>query len=96
MPYISGYNRKLVEKKLNKGHVELTCGELNYAITKLFHEWLKDRGGVNYDNINTLIGTLECAKLELYRMVAAPYENKKRMENGSVSDLDAKSLEDVR
>jgi len=31
---------------------------------------------------------LECAKLELYRMIAAPYEDTKIKENGSVSDLD--------
>ena len=31
-----------------------------------------------------LIGVLECAKLELYRRVAAPYEDDKIDENGDV------------
>ena len=30
------------------------------------------------------MGALECAKLELYRRVAAPYEDVKIMENGDV------------
>jgi len=32
------------------------------------------------------IGALECAKLELYRRVAAPYEDTKIAENGDVYD----------
>ena len=39
---------------------------------------------VRYSKINALIGVLECAKLELYRRVAAPYENDKIDENGDV------------
>jgi hypothetical protein len=31
---------------------------------------------MRYHHINTAIGALECAKLELYRRVAAPYEDK--------------------
>jgi len=34
--------------------------------------------------INAIIGALECAKLELYRRVAAPYEDDKIAENGDV------------
>jgi len=30
------------------------------------------------------VGVLECAKMELYRRVAAPYEDKKKEENGDV------------
>ena len=35
-------------------------------------------------NLNAIIGALECAKLELYRRVAAPYEDDKIIENGDV------------
>ena len=38
----------------------------------------------NYADINSAIGVLECAKLELYRRQAAPYEDKKIEENGEV------------
>jgi hypothetical protein len=39
---------------------------------------------------------LECAKLELYRMIAAPYEDKKRLANGPVSELDDDSKKRMR
>ena len=83
MPYIDPENRDAV----NKDCFPEDAGELNYVITKLCHEYLEHHG-VNYRNINTVVGVLECAKLELYRQVAAPYEDKKKSENGSVSELD--------
>lgn len=58
-------------------------GELNYAITVLCRDYL-GLGGVNYTNINTVIGVLECAKQEFYRRVAVPYEDQKIKENGDV------------
>ena len=39
---------------------------------------------VRYSDLNEIIGMLECCKHEFYRMVAAPYENIKLLENGSV------------
>lgn len=71
-------------------------GILNYAISKLLHMHIQFQGGPNYRLLNELIGMLDCAKLELYRQLAAPYEDKKKRENGSVSNLDALSMEDVR
>jgi hypothetical protein len=59
------------------------AGVLNYCITALFNEVLKTRG-LNYSNVNELIGVLECAKLELYRRVASPYEDEKIQSNGDV------------
>lgn len=70
-------------------------GELNYLITRLCHQYIQEKG-LKYKNINEVIGVLECAKLELYRMIAAPYEDKKKRENGAISELDKKTLEDVR
>jgi hypothetical protein len=61
-----------------------TAGELNYAITRLVDDYLKARGDLRYAHINEVIGALECAKLELYRRVAAPYEDGKRHETGDV------------
>jgi hypothetical protein len=87
MPYI---NKKERERLAIEG-VALcevgTPGQLNYVITKIIHNHIK-QCGLRYDTINTVIGVLECAKLELYRMIAAPYENQKHSENGSVSELD--------
>jgi len=39
---------------------------------------------LRYQNINDLLGALEGAKLELYRRVAAPYEDEKVESNGDV------------
>ena len=84
MPYIEPHERE--------GLVVLvtptTPGQLNYAITKLCHQWIRARG-TTYGHINEAIGVLECAKLELYRMAAAPYEDLKRAQNGPVSTLDS-------
>jgi hypothetical protein len=39
---------------------------------------------VRYANVNEMIGALECCKLELYRILIAPYEDVKIDENGGV------------
>ena len=88
MPYIQDYRRKLFEQILIEFEganqlFNMDVGDLNYIITKMLHIHLK-KEGKNYNNINSLIGVLECAKMELYRKVAAPYENKKIKENGDV------------
>jgi hypothetical protein len=41
-------------------------------------------GRLRYAHLNEAIGVLECAKLELYRRVAAPYEDEKITESGDV------------
>lgn len=58
-------------------------GEMNYAITEMMKNYL-ERKGVSYTNMNEVIGVLECAKLELYRRMTAPYEDVKIKENGDV------------
>lgn len=59
-------------------------GELNYAITMLIKKYFERPGKGNYQAINDIVGALEGAKLEFYRRVAAPYEDKKIAENGDV------------
>lgn len=58
-------------------------GVLNYQITVLVDNFIRAHG-LNYNNINSVMGALEGAKLEFYRRVAVPYENKKIEENGDV------------
>lgn len=79
MPYIS----KAVKASLKDGRKPTVAGELNFTITTAVDSYLVTRG-VSYTSINEAIGALECAKLELYRRVAAPYEELKRAENGEV------------
>lgn len=79
MPYIDPYVRPEIDSGKT---LPMTAGELNYAITTEVDAYLN--GAVNYDAINEVIGVLECAKLELYRRVAAPYEDTKIEANGDV------------
>jgi hypothetical protein len=80
MPYITADARA----RLEAGGKPETAGELNYAITRLVDAYLSRSGEFRYANLNEVIGALECAKLELYRRVAAPYEDHKRAESGDV------------
>jgi hypothetical protein len=77
-------------KNLFIGNAPPKPGELNYIITTLVHSYI-ERKGLCYTTLNEAIGVLECAKLELYRMVVAPYENGKQSENGPISELDGDS-----
>lgn len=65
-----------------EGQVPRTAGELNYHLTVQILDYLGDRP--NYQKYNEVIGVLECAKLELYRRMVAPYEDGKRLTNGDV------------
>jgi hypothetical protein len=83
MPYIIKEDRWPLE------HLIIQLGDrindpakLNYVISCLAHK-LARRGG-NYSAYNAVIGALECAKLEMYRRLVAPYEDKKIIENGDL------------
>lgn len=58
-------------------------GKLNYIVSAVIANILKEQG-TSYTLVNNLVGVLECAKLELYRRVAAPYEDTKMAESGDV------------
>lgn len=85
MPYIVQANRDAIDE----GDRATGPGELNYKITKAIVDYIDpagegNRAKINYALINEVIGVLECAKLELYRRVAAPYESTKLALNGDV------------
>lgn len=79
MPYIPTDERA----GINATGQLLSSGQLNYMLTQVVNEYIAQHG-LNYRTINDVIGALEGAKLELYRRVAAPYEDKKIQENGDV------------
>jgi len=84
MPYIVPERRKLYDPhivELSKDIIQ--SGELNYVITRLCHSFLEYHG-IRYDTLNTIIGVLECAKLEAYRRIASGYEDGKALSNGDV------------
>jgi hypothetical protein len=87
MPYIKQGKRKELNPLIEQLADEVTCeGDLNYIITSLVHFEISSKGK-NYQNLNNLIGMLECTKLELYRMIVGPYEDIKIRENGDIDIL---------
>jgi len=86
MPYILKEDRARLDTAIdnlaNLIKPEQRAGELNYIINRLM---LKLVGQAKYADINELMGALECAKIEFYRRKAAPYEDKKAVENGDLN-----------
>lgn len=79
MPYVKPADRDL----LDDGMPPESAGQLNYIITRLCDEYIVSHG-LSYTSVNEVMGVLECAKLELYRRIIAPYEDDKLDENGDV------------
>jgi hypothetical protein len=88
MPYIAKKNRLKFEEPLHElvENIE-TDGDLNYCVSMLMHQILRKRG-IQYQNMNNIMGAIDCAKMEFYRTVASPYEDMKKNENGNISELD--------
>ena len=83
MPYLREERRtELLKEELAKVFPE-TPGDLNYCFTYLSLNFLSKKE-ISYQAYNDCIGALEAAKLELYRRLTAPYEDKKIKENGDV------------
>lgn len=85
MPYIKQTRREELLSKMGSllSIKDLNQGDLNYIISKLSHTYLHNKG-CNYATCNDIIGVLECAKLEFYRKIVSPYEDKKILENGDI------------
>jgi hypothetical protein len=87
MPYIKRERRnEFYDVQAGALRVGITdAGELNYIITQMVRRFLASEGTPpRYADFNAAIGALECCKLELYRRMIAPYEDKKIAENGDV------------
>jgi hypothetical protein len=80
MPYIEQERRNAILA----GAKPQNAGELNFAITVVVDNYLQEKGGIRYGHLNEVVGAMECAKLELYRRLAAPYEDTKIREAGDV------------
>ena len=95
MPYIKTSTRenldtdinKLVQKIIDQGE-DGVCGNLNYVITRIIAASLALDTDPRYSKINGAIGVLECAKQELYRRIASPYEDTKIYQNGDVTEFE--------
>ena len=89
MPYVENKHRDQAwEDFIQEGYIP-NAGTLNFLITTLCDEYLSGDTAApfNYGQINTVIGVLECAKHELYRRIAVPYEDYKRQKNGDVYSM---------
>lgn len=88
MPYIDPDDRAALDPG---GEREaMTPGELNFQLTGLIDGYLA--GNLNYQAINDVVGALECAKLEVYRRIAAPYEDQKIVLNGDVYETKVRPI----
>ena len=87
MPYIDKNSRKHIDKELNALIKKLKTipadkvdGNINYCISNI----LKELYPPSYFNYNRMMGVIGCVQQEIYRRLAAPYEDKKIKENGDV------------
>ena len=88
MPYIPEKDRESLDYAIFDITARIlaeegTAGRMNYCISSMINMMIEKKG-LSYSNLNEIIGALECIKMELYRRVAAPYEDLKIQENGDV------------
>ena len=87
MPYITMNSRARYDEPLSALTDTIDDntpgGDINYIITSVLAAWI-ERRGLKYAALAEAVGVVETAKLELYRRVAAPYEDGKIAENGDV------------
>ena len=99
MPYIKQERRKALDTEIDqlflkvkytdwsneeKNTFDKLKGEYNYIFYTLILKAIQEYG-VNYSNLQDMIGTLECCKQELYRKEIIDYENIKEKENGPIN-----------
>ncbi|MDE2107521.1 MAG: hypothetical protein KGL39_60570, partial [Patescibacteria group bacterium] len=82
MPYI----RQEQRDALLAGDRAQSPGELTYVLTVFMHDYVK-RHGLRFETLNAVVGAVESAKREFQRMVVDPYEEGKRLANGSIGIL---------
>lgn len=91
MPYIKEDYRNDLDAAINDLASRLAHfpeyeieGALNYTITSLLDNIKPLRSDWRYKYINRVLGTLEAVKLEFYRRLAGPYEDKAITKNGDL------------
>lgn len=85
MPYIKQEDRDKLDPTIDK-LIELIednhrPGWINYTINRLLLGLERDG---SYNDLNELVGAIECAKLEYYRRRLGPKEDKSIEENGDL------------
>jgi len=90
MPYIDKEDRSRLDdvvefavRILSDKPIEKSLGDLNYVMSRIVAGLV---GDPSYSKIAMATGVLENVKQELYRRLAAPYEDKKITENGDIKE----------
>jgi hypothetical protein len=87
MPYIPQDKRDVIDPALKPildlvGSGGLQAGDINYILSMIIWTiWMSDP---RYTTANTLVGAMECAKLEFLRRKVNEYENKAVERNGDL------------
>ena len=83
MPYIKQKNRNKFGASIKKVSAKIeSTGDLNYVISLLCKSWFQK--SPCYQSVNDVLGALRGVGLEFYRRIAAPYEDKKKDQNGDI------------
>jgi hypothetical protein len=86
MPYIPQSRRDGIELELGADHLNWcpsNAGDLNFVVSTFIANYIRNCG-LKYAVVNEMVGALECAKMELNRVIVGPYEDRKIAENGGV------------
>jgi hypothetical protein len=93
MPYIKKEDRKPYNESISRlalatqdfgNNSAAIDGHLNFIISEFLCQALDLSHRPKYSKINLALGVLECVKQELYRRIAAPYEDNKIDANGDL------------
>lgn len=93
MPYVKPDDRAKVNDTLqllisdirDKFLVDERDGVLNYCISELVCQSMRPPSGEwRYRLLERCVGILECCKLEMYRRLVGPYEDKTIKNNGDI------------
>ena len=88
MPYIKKDDRIRFEEGIKsivaalKENGDVKPGDINYVFSTILWELFKEKP--SYTLANSMVGAMECVKLEFYRRQVAPYEDAKIKEHGDI------------
>jgi hypothetical protein len=93
MPYIKPDDRLKFDEESDSIALNATCaGDLNYAITRILHTYIKQKG-LRYDTLNSVHGMLDACNKELYRKITGPYEETAIKRNGDLTIISQEDLQ---
>lgn len=97
MPYIAEDDRKILDKAIQtivdrtrlivaRDEQGAPDGICNYVISRIVAASMKPDRGWRYWTLGRALLVFEAAKLEFYRRLVAPYEDKAKLKNGDIPE----------